>query len=105
VKIGWGVAILGLVTGFIIYGNIDKESYTQSKEIYEELDNNEFAKAEFIAEKTIYTAELTNAIVVLVGGFIGGLIIVGFGTLIEQNQKLLELTRKQNANTPQAPAV
>lgn len=97
VKVGWGVAILGLLAGFIIYGNIDKESYTQSKEIYEELDDNEFAKAEFIAEKTIYTAELTNAIVVLVGGIIGGLLIVGFGTMIEtmnrQNDRLLEISR------------
>lgn len=104
-KIGWGVAVLGLLVGFIIYGNIDRESYNQAKEISEELYDNEIAQAELVAAKTVYTAELTNAFIVFVGGIIGGLLIVGFGTLIEQNARLLELTRKQNESTSQAPAV
>jgi type II secretory pathway component PulF len=101
VKIGWIVVALGILFGLIFYGTIDKESYTQAKEIYEELDDNEFAKAEFVTEKTMYVAELTNAVIVLVGGIVGGLLIVGFGTLIEsvnrmsqtQDQRLIEISR------------
>lgn len=105
-KVGWGVLVFGLLAGFTIFGNIDREAYTQSKEIAEDLYDNEFAQAEYTAAKSIYTAELSNAIVVLVGGIVGGLLIVGFGTLIEQNARLLDATRKRNESLPpQSPAV
>lgn len=94
---GVGLIILGLLGGLIAYFNIDKESYDMAKDIYEELYDNEFAEAEYNAAKTIYINQLSSVIVATLITCIGGLMIMGVSSLINNQKQMIQLL-KENKN-------
>ena len=94
---GVGLIILGLLGGLIAYLNIDKESYDMAKDIYEELYDNEYAEAEYNAAKTIYINQLSSVIVATLITCIGGLMIMGVSSLINNQKQMIQLL-KENKN-------
>lgn len=93
---GFGIllVIAGVIGGIINFSNVDFEGYKMAKEVADELYDNEYAQAELATASAMYNAQLSYAVYTLFGGIIGGLLLVGFGRLLELANERNELLRK-----------
>ncbi|HFK2719147.1 TPA: hypothetical protein ACG1DY_004996 [Escherichia coli] len=94
-RIGITLMVLSVVGALIGLFSIDHDAYRSAKEIADELWDNTIAQEQYAAIRSAYLIELSMVIVSLFSGIIGGLILMGFGTLIHLQRETLYQSEKQ----------
>ncbi len=97
---GMFLIVAAILGGIIGWASIDTEAYDSAKEVYEELYDNEFAEASYNAAHTVFISQISILITSVIGTLIGGLLVLGFGKMIEI-QKLTVETLKNTNESPQ----
>lgn len=75
--------VFGLLVGGIAYATIDREAYNEAKEEARASWAGETEKATYSSEKMLYDSDRDAALSILFGGILSGLLLIGFGTVIE----------------------
>lgn len=103
--IGWAGVIfisIGLFFGGYQLFTVDREEYSNAKEVADELWDNPYAAAQYQGASAVYHAELTFALSILLGGVFAGLLLLGVSRLIditaEQDDKLYSLLSQPKNN-------
>lgn len=89
--IGIFLIVGGILGGIIGWFSIDHESYQTAKEVYEDLYDNEFAAASYNTAKNIWLSEVSVVLTSLFASVIGGLVLMGFGKMIELQKRMIEV--------------
>ncbi|PAD67129.1 hypothetical protein CHH83_20590 [Bacillus sp. 7586-K] len=94
-KIGLALIILSVIGSIIILIFIDHGAYWDAKKTAEELWDNSVAQEQYASALTTYIFEIALVIGSLFSGVIGGLLLIGFSTLIALQRKNIEISKDQ----------
>jgi len=87
-----------LLVGLSVIFNADWSSYESTKEVYEELPTNPFAKEEYMVAKYMFNNQVGLGIATILSGIIGSLFFFSIATIIDY---LKEISSKLGKNIKQ----
>ena len=94
-NVGIFLIVVGILGGLIGWFSIDHETYKNAKETFEELSTNEFAEAAYNTAKSMWISQVSMVLTSVFASVIGGLVLMGFGKIIELQKRMIEVLEKK----------
>lgn len=96
--VGFVFIVSGVIGGFVSYDKDIAKDYSISKDVADELWDNEFAQQDYMVAAELQKANVSSVVYVVTGGIVSGIFFIALSTIIGL---LIDLNRKHEESNKQ----